>query len=100
MLDIERAGNCVRRCALQTDLRGPARPGASKTSVVPRENARAKVLSLGIDGAGLLTGEGRDVVFVIIRHSRVGPDYGMFMFSFIQWVRSSPGVGGSVYESR
>ena len=47
----------------------------------------------------MLTGEESDVVIVIIRHCRVGPGVGIFISSSIQWRRSSPLVGGSVYES-
>ena len=42
----------------------------------------------GINGVGLLTGKGSDVVIVIIRHSRVGPGVGIFISSSIQWRRA------------
>ena len=52
-----------------------------------------------MDDCGLLTGEGGDVVIVIIWCCRVGSDVGVFIFSSVEWVCSNPVAGGPVCES-
>ena len=105
MLDVKKAGNCSRPDAVLhkqilefqrvlAHLKGPGPPQEARV-----QPSQVRCIDVG---GGLLTGEGGDVVIVIIRHSRVGPGVGIFIFSSIEWERgggSNPVADGSVYES-
>ena len=103
VFDVERAGDCGRTDAvfLEQFLEVFSRPRAwwSIYRADSLEAARVQRSQVwDIDGGGLLTGEGGDVVVVVIRYSRVGSGVGIFISS-IQWRRSLPVVGSPVSES-
>ena len=91
--DIQRAGNCER-----SEDRS-WRSSAWWSIYRPAHTRGGAVTGLGTNSDCLLTGEGNDVVIVIIRHSRVGPGVGVFIYPSIQWKRSRPVVGSTVCES-
>ena len=99
MFDIERAGNSVRTYAvLLEQILEVQRVVVHLKGCPPSGGERLQRSQVwGIDGSGLLTGEGSDVVIVIKSCVFVG--VGIFISSSIQWGRSSPVVGTSVYES-